>query len=156
MASLDLDPNIGNTHGSSFTGIVVTDNGIYLSNGGGRTANERSTYGVVDDQSGIFGGTFYKDVNHDDNEPILYAVSFTTGIAGDFDDDNDVDGIDFLLWQQGESPNPLSASDLADWEANFGTVENAGPAYSQVPESSCLLQCVCIGISSLVIRRLRF
>ncbi len=40
---------------------------------------------------------------------------------GDYDDDFDVDGLDFLKWQQGESPNPLSQSDLAAWEANYGT-----------------------------------
>jgi len=40
---------------------------------------------------------------------------------GDYDHDFDVDGADFLIWQQGESPNPLSQSDLAAWEANYGT-----------------------------------
>jgi len=44
------------------------------------------------------------------------------GLAGDFDGDGDVDGSDFLAWQRGESPNPNSASDLSDWEANFGTL----------------------------------
>ena len=39
---------------------------------------------------------------------------------GDFDQDGDVDGQDFLVWQRGESPDPLSASDLSDWQANFG------------------------------------
>ena len=41
-------------------------------------------------------------------------------VAGDFDFDGDVDGADLLLWQRGGSPNPLGASDLAAWEANFG------------------------------------
>ena len=41
---------------------------------------------------------------------------------GNFDLDGDVDGFDFLKWQRGESPNPLSESDPADWEANYGTV----------------------------------
>ena len=41
-------------------------------------------------------------------------------IVGDFDSDGDIDGRDFLAWQRGESPNPLSGSDLADWQANFG------------------------------------
>jgi hypothetical protein len=42
-------------------------------------------------------------------------------LAGDFDHDGDVDGRDFLLWQRGGSPIPKSASDLADWQANYGT-----------------------------------
>jgi pullulanase len=41
-------------------------------------------------------------------------------IAGDFDGDGDVDGSDFLAWQRGESNPPLSSTDFADWEANFG------------------------------------
>lgn len=40
--------------------------------------------------------------------------------AGDFDLDGDVDGHDFLLWQRGGSPAPLSAGDLANWRANYG------------------------------------
>jgi hypothetical protein len=40
---------------------------------------------------------------------------------GDFDTDGDVDGADFLLWQRGGSPTPLSGSDLALWQANYGT-----------------------------------
>jgi hypothetical protein len=37
----------------------------------------------------------------------------------------DVDARDFLAWQRGESPDPLSAVDYADWTANFGTVAPA-------------------------------
>lgn len=42
-------------------------------------------------------------------------------ISGDFDHDGDVDGRDFLEWQRGDSSNPLSAGDLADWQTNYGT-----------------------------------
>ena len=45
----------------------------------------------------------------------------STVMPGDFDLDLDVDGRDFLAWQRGGSPNPLSATDLADWRANYGT-----------------------------------
>ena len=41
-------------------------------------------------------------------------------LVPDFDDDGDVDGNDFLAWQRGESPNPLSQSDLDNWQASFG------------------------------------
>lgn len=50
----------------------------------------------------------------------------------DFDHDGDVDGADFLNWQRGESPDPISAGDLAVWQAQFGT---SSPSAS-VPESS--------------------
>jgi len=57
---------------------------------------------------------------------------------GDFDDDGDVDGEDFLAWQRGESPDPLSAGDLADWEANYGSAPLVAAATS-VPEPSAPL-----------------
>lgn len=43
---------------------------------------------------------------------------------GNFDGDalpaGDVDGHDFLQWQRGNSPTPLSAADLATWKDNYG------------------------------------
>ena len=57
-------------------------------------------------------------------------------IPGDFDLDGDVDGFDFLEWQRGESPDPLSASDLSDWEANFGSAIPLSAASTAVPEPS--------------------
>ncbi|MEO2046245.1 MAG: hypothetical protein ABGX16_06685 [Pirellulales bacterium] len=39
---------------------------------------------------------------------------------GNHDNDQDVDGADFLQWQRGNSPTGLSGSDLATWEANYG------------------------------------
>lgn len=38
-------------------------------------------------------------------------------LGGDFDQDGDVDGADFLVWQRGVH----SAAQLAQWESNFGT-----------------------------------
>ena len=61
-------------------------------------------------------------------------------LPGDFDFDCDVDGIDFLKWQRGESPDPLSSDDLADWETNYGT--DLGPlasATSTVPEPATVV-----------------
>jgi hypothetical protein len=71
--------------------------------------------------------------------------------AGDFDFDDDVDARDFLLWQRGGSPNPLSASDLAGWQANYGASPLA--ASTQVPEpSTCLLLEIAVGAIVLWIR----
>jgi len=68
-------------------------------------------------------------------------------VAGDFDLDGDVDGSDFLKWQQGESPTPLSSSDLATWEANYGTVAPLSAASTSVPEptSLALIPILCLG-----------
>ncbi len=68
---------------------------------------------------------------------------YTTGrllvtIAGDFDADGDVDGRDFLLWQRGGSLNPFSASDLADWQANYG-MGGLIAASTAVPEPNALI-----------------
>lgn len=60
-------------------------------------------------------------------------------IPGDYDGDDDVDGQDFLAWQRGESPDPLSAADLADWENNYSTTGGALRAVSaQIPEPTAL------------------
>lgn len=60
-----------------------------------------------------------------------------TGLAGDYDGDGDADGADFLSWQRGDSPSPLSLSDLADWKANFGIEPRLLAATSiAVPESA--------------------
>ena len=40
---------------------------------------------------------------------------------GDFDYDGDIDGYDFLKWQRGETPVPLSPADLAAWTSGFGS-----------------------------------
>ncbi|TWU17593.1 hypothetical protein [Bythopirellula polymerisocia] len=60
------------------------------------------------------GGTDYTQVS-----------SASPGLLGDFDNDGDVDGSDFLRWQRGDSPNgvpgvSISPSDLTDWQGNYG------------------------------------
>ena len=58
---------------------------------------------------------------------------------GDFNCDGRVDGTDFLVWQRGESPDSLSTSDLADWEANFGTIFQLSEPSIIVPEPASML-----------------
>lgn len=70
------------------------------------------------------------------------------GTPGDFDGDLDVDGADFLAWQRGESPGPLSPSDLADWETNFGTPA-ATASIGAVPEPSAIGLALVAGCSLL-------
>jgi hypothetical protein len=54
--------------------------------------------------------------------------------TADFDGDGDVDGRDFLAWQRGESPNPLSQEDLIEWQQSYG--EQSAIAESVLPEPS--------------------
>ncbi len=67
-------------------------------------------------------------------------------LSGDFDSDGRVDGLDFLKWQT----DGLSASDLADWEANYGMVAPSTANVTTVPEPSTL---VLITLSLGLIRR---
>jgi len=65
-------------------------------------------------------GTLFDEVNG--FEDLNFQFAIVEDSRGDFDQDGDIDGGDFLAWQRGESSTALSASDLADWEGNFGTV----------------------------------
>ena len=69
----------------------------------------------------------------------LNALAALQPAAGDFDDDGDIDGNDFLVWQRGDSPNALSQADLDVWKANFGGGSLAASS-SAVPEpTTCTL-----------------
>lgn len=59
---------------------------------------------------------------------------------GDFDEDGDVDGADFLKWQRGETDPPLDSAALAAWQSNFGAGGTlAAVAAAAVPEPASLL-----------------
>jgi len=70
------------------------------------------------------------------------------GILGDFDNDADVDGADFLVWQRDLG----DAGNLADWEGNFGTTSPL-VAISAVPEPSALVLLGLAGVIGLLTRR---
>lgn len=76
-----------------------------------------------------------------DNDPRLHALISQNIVdnlnqqTADFDNDGDIDGSDFILWQRGESPDPLSTTDLETWEQTFGQTENL--AASQVVPEPC-------------------
>ena len=56
---------------------------------------------------------------------------------GDFDEDDDVDGADFLMLQRGLG-NPYTADDFHLWALNFGSA--GGPATVTIPEpATCIL-----------------
>lgn len=67
------------------------------------------------------------------------AQTGPASLAGDFNNDKRVDGSDFLRWQRGQSPTPLSQLDLNVWRVNFGQSILAASALSPVPESSTAL-----------------
>jgi hypothetical protein len=81
---------------------------------------------------GGFGATGQYTVRW--NELSLITVA---GLPGDFNADSRVDGADFLVWQRGGSPAPLSAEDLNAWKTGLGATA-AAPTVGAVPEPSTL------------------
>jgi hypothetical protein len=71
---------------------------------------------------------------------------FLSAAAGDFDDDGDVDGGDFLAWQMGASPQPLTSGDLAAWQARFGNMPVVATS-AGVPEPSSTVLLVLAALS---------
>jgi hypothetical protein len=107
--------------------------GIFL-DGHSLTGSNRAKLNVLNDSDQLaFGLTFT-----DGHSGIFVADVSPAGLLGDFDDDGRVDGQDFLLWQRGQSPNPFSSADLADWQANFGTTPSLDAVSSAVPEPTTL------------------
>lgn len=87
--------------------------------------------------TGTDGGAIYQIDN-------FRLISLVEEETGDFDNDGDVDGRDFLIWQRGGSPNPGSASDLALWQAEYNGGQIA--AAVAVPEPTTLSVFTVIGL----------
>jgi hypothetical protein len=100
-------------------------------------------------------GTFYagfrepggSGVNNNASPPIFQQFEGAAGQPGDFDDDGDVDGRDFLVWQRGGTTPALSPALLAEWQAHYG--EGPLVAISAVPEPTTagLLLTLCASFS---------
>ena len=87
---------------------------------------------------------------HNSNMRLLdFSASLVgSGVSGDFDDDGDVDGNDFLEWQRRDG----TAVGLNDWETNYGMVALTAEV-SAVPEPSTLLMGVLVSLDLLISRR---
>jgi hypothetical protein len=109
------------------------------------------------------GGEDGRAVSFNDSGELVYRLNFgsSSGIfkssiapvstPGDFNGDGTVDGRDFLAWQRGDSPTPLSAGDLANWQTNY----DAGPlvaANVAVPEPTTLILLTLVTIGGWVSR----
>ena len=79
-------------------------------------------------------------------------VTLLAALPGDFNFDGDVDGFDFLEWQQGFG-TIYDSDDLADWEANYGSVTPLAAGSTAVPEPSALLLGAMASLMTLSLKR---
>jgi peroxidase len=86
-------------------------------------------------------------------ENLQSNVFFVTP-PGDFNNDEIVDGSDFLAWQRGPAAGAAGASNLADWKAGFGTSATV-PVITSVPEPSMLALAIGVCASGLATHRRR-
>lgn len=94
------------------------------------------------------GGEYFLKVFGDADDAQMYQFGITASAyevtqPGDFDSDGDVDGRDFLIWQRGESLNPLSAENLADWQNNYGAAPPITAFNVPEPSANILISFVC-------------
>lgn len=87
----------------------------------------------------------------DDGFDVILTGTAATGTPGDFDNDGDVDGIDFLQWQR----NP-GVSLLSDWQSNYGNPPGgSGVSVLTIPEPSSLTMVLLTVLSVCRARRIR-
>jgi len=79
--------------------------------------------------------------------PMIGTSAVAPSLDGDFDEDEDVDGADFLLWQR-----DMNLGSLQDWEANFDATTTLA-ATTVVPEPSSLLLGTLASLGMLMRRR---
>lgn len=84
----------------------VTRNNLRIGNSSA-ALQDTLIFGDSSDQAGDVAAEWYK------------VGIYGTVIPGDFDQDGDVDGRDFLVWQRGAG-SIYDAGDLADWKSNYG------------------------------------
>ncbi len=119
-----------------------------------------NSFEILTSPSGVITGQFDSisfptnaglvfDVLYNAKSVVLNVVASTGGLNGDFDQDLDVDGADFLRWQRGESPAPFSATDLSKWETNFGSA-SLNAISTAVPEPTTVVL-LAIGMASSIL-----
>jgi hypothetical protein len=115
----------------------------FIGNGGHtHVSNQLAGVGVL--QANLGSPSSVNLANVAGNQFISVAVP-----PGDFDDDGDVDGRDFLVWQR----NNGSAADLAIWQKNFGT--GTLLASVAVPEPSAVVLILSLVNSMSICLRVR-
>lgn len=150
--------------------VLGTGNG--LGNGDGKAAIGPATVTGINWGPGEHLWLRWADMNDDGLDhglaidDVVFSASAAVGGSADFDDDNDVDGADFLIWQRGVSIDDGSAlpvngdatgegnvdgDDLAVWKSQFGQPSSLANIQA-VPEPSAALLAAA-GLAGLTWRR---
>ncbi len=125
--------------GAPFTKVVNTD----LSNDNRVTIGTTHSADGSAHQRGWAGGMDdFRIYDHKLSQAEVNAL-VGPGTAGDFDQDGDVDGADFLLWQR-----DTGVGTLTDWQNNFGTTASL-PAAGAVPEPASAVLAICVAMSAM-------
>lgn len=85
----------------------------------------------------------------------------STGIVGDFNDDQVVNAADYAVWRDNldgtamlpndDSPGAVDPNDYSDWKANFGLTSNGGNGSQAVPEPGIVPMLIAL-VGGLVFR----
>jgi hypothetical protein len=109
-------------------------------------AGDINGFGEFSNDQVVVDGKLW-DIGYDADSVFVTFSGLSAGLAGDFDNDGDVDGRDFLAWQR----NP-SIGDLADWQANYGQSGAIVSAVTAVPEPSAAMLMLA-GVFAMALRR---
>jgi hypothetical protein len=104
-----------------------------------------------------FAVTGFNDVGFvgDHSEDASYSLEvnlFSVTHPGDFDNDDDVDGRDFLRWQRKQSPNNGNLADLQAWQTNYG-YNGSLTAVQAVPEPATVMLLIVVSCAASLSRK---
>ena len=134
--------------------------------GAGAISGEFGNY-VQGSAIDLAGKTFYIDYMGGTGNDVVLSATQPGSEDADFDDDGDVDGNDFLIWQrnfgtagdnsQGNAngDGAIDGADLAIWRGQFGSGGSAGVAAATVPEPATASLLLVAAGSLAVVRRSR-
>lgn len=119
--------------------------------------------------SGEIIHTTFDGLYPSDHYPVEVVLDVTPKIFGDYDEDNDVDGTDFLVWQRafgttsfdspadGNSDGTVDVEDLDLWRDQFGTMVSSQTSapWQAIPEPSTVLLLLGGEIALIVINGIR-
>jgi len=164
LTNITLDSNVGSgsvspsipTSGFDASGNIATDFSNLDWAGPGRDAFPAALSKLiaagnlalqpVDDFNGtlragsIDVGAYVYEVNENPGWPITgeFKQSPVEQTPGDFDQDGDIDGADFLEWQRGFG-NSADEGDLDDWQNGYGTTDSSVSLVVPEPRTYVLL-----------------